>query len=52
MEIINDDGEISKLEQDNKFQRIRVCFNGMDSSGKKLFLRELLLEIISIILND
>ena len=41
MEIINDDEEISKLGQDNKFQKIKVCLNGIYSSGKTTFLKRI-----------
>ena len=42
MTIINDGEEMSKLGQDNKFQEIRVCLNGIYRSGKTTFVKRII----------
>ena len=42
MEIIIDDEEMSKLGQDNIFQEIRVCLNGIYRSGKTTFVKRII----------
>ena len=41
MEIIADNEEIRKLSQNNNFEKIKVCLNGIYSSGKTTFLKRI-----------